>query len=221
MPLPTEVAVIYDKPGYEVRMQPVFSFVFSTDRARAKNDIVNASRLTLETRELKSHDAARKYIEDLLAQFQSGKWKRHISIYCPAVSGRSTYLNLAGEFSTGGCAMDPDYKISTEEWLKLFRTRQYFEWLGDGVISQLSIVYSEDSRGLTYDIDFIFEDYATKVAIIEENEIRRKKNGDAKGWNTTAKAEKNLKEAKENNKLLEANAIKRGDSVIERGDEKF
>ena len=85
MPLPTEVAVIYDKPGYEVRMQPVFSFVFSTDRARAKNDIVNASRLTLETRELKSHDAARKYIEALLAQFRSGKWKRHVSIYCPAV----------------------------------------------------------------------------------------------------------------------------------------
>lgn len=48
------------------------------------------------------------------------------------------------------------------------------------------------------------------------NEARDLRQGDAKGWNITARLEREKKERAELNKRLEFNAIQRGDSVATR-----
>ncbi|MCR6480171.1 hypothetical protein NU688_28715 [Variovorax sp. ZS18.2.2] len=55
-----------------------------------------------------------------------------------------------------------------------------------------------------------------KLKVDAENEARELKQGDAKGWNSTAKLEASKKERAALNKLLEANAVKRGDSVVKK-----
>lgn len=50
----------------------------------------------------------------------------------------------------------------------------------------------------------------------QENQARDLKEGDAKGWGSTAKYMQGKKETEARNKILEANAIKRGDTVVPR-----
>ncbi|MDP9894636.1 hypothetical protein J2W32_003512 [Variovorax boronicumulans] len=59
-----------------------------------------------------------------------------------------------------------------------------------------------------------FDLMETKLRRDAENEARELKEGDAKGWNSMTKLETDKKERAARNKLLEANAIKRGDSVV-------
>jgi len=56
----------------------------------------------------------------------------------------------------------------------------------------------------------------TKLKRDAENEARELKEADAKGWNITARLEREKKERAELNKRLEFNAIQRGDSVATR-----
>lgn len=56
----------------------------------------------------------------------------------------------------------------------------------------------------------------TKLKRDAQNEARELKEGDAKGWNITARLEREKKERAELNKRLEFNAIQRGDSVATR-----
>jgi hypothetical protein len=216
MQLPSDAIVVYDKPGYEIRSNPVFSLNFRADRARSPNDIVYAFRVKLETDTIQSHSSAQELIKSLLNQFKKGKWQRRVAATCPAVTGRSSYLNSVGEIDIGGCGLDPDFRISNEEWTHVFATKQNYEWLGDNTFAQLTVGYSQDARGLTYDIVLNFEDYKTKTAIAVESENRRLQEGDAKGWNSSADAAIASKATAEKIKILEANALKRGDQVIKR-----
>lgn len=214
--LPIELPLKFSRPGYEVTIKPAFAISLNADRRRTPDDIVFLATVQVETDAFKSHESAKEFIEALLGQFRNGKWSRYITSACPAVSGRSSLLNVAGDLDSEGCSFDPAYQIPPAEWKKVFRTRQTYEWLGDGVVAKLTVGYEEDDHGLSYTMFLDFEDHKTMIAIDAENELRDRKAGDAKGWNTSANAELALKATAMKNKVLEENALRRGDKVITR-----
>ena len=90
-------------------------------------------------------------------------------------------------------------------------------WFGDGVFATLNVQNLPDSGDkLDYRLDLDFELLDVKLRRDAENDARERKEGDAKGWNSTAKYEVGKKERAELNKRLIANAIKRGDQVVPR-----
>lgn len=70
------------------------------------------------------------------------------------------------------------------------------------------------ARPLDYLLNLEFELLDIMLKRDAENEARENKEGDAKGWNSTVKYEASKKEQAALNQRLEANAIKRGDSVV-------
>lgn len=216
MQLPPDVIAVYNRPGFEIRSAPVFSLNFWADRGRSKIDAVHAFQVKLDTEKITNHRAAQDLIESIIVQFRAGKWQRRISANCPAVTGRSAYLNVDGAIDSGGCALDPEFAVSHEDWMTLFATRQSFEWLGDGVFSKLSILYDDAASIPAYEIVLLFEDYKTTFAIDLENEKRRLELGDAKGWNSSATTARELLANQEKIKVLEAHAAKRGDKTLVR-----
>ena len=208
--------VVYARPGYEITMQPAFSLVLNADRRRTPNDLTSRAHIQMSNNHVTNHLEGRLTVENLVGQFNRGKWNRYISSSCPAVTGRSSFLDASGGIADTGCGIDPEYKIDPDEWIKLFKNSQNFQWIGEGVLASLSVGYSDDIRGIAYTLEITFEDYATVLAINSENEARRRKEGDAKGWNTTSKAQKNLKIQEQTIKTLEENAAKRGDTIMNR-----
>lgn len=215
-PLPTTVPVIYTSPGYEITLVPAFSLVLSADRRRTPNDIVSGARIRMANKHITTHGEGQLFVESLVEKFNKSKWKRHIPALCPAVTGRSSFLDATGNINSMGCPLDPKYKVKPDEWIKILKDGQNYEWIGDGVFASISVGYDDDTRGTTYNVVVEFEDYATKIQVDSENEARKQKEGDAKGWNTTAKAQRNLMIQAEIIEELEENAIKRGDSIISR-----
>lgn len=214
MQLPTEANIVYDRKGYELVFRPVFSINFSADRARSPDDLVDTFIVKMETDQVRSHASAKAMVDALVSQFRKGIWKRHISLECPAVTGRSTFLNANGNIDSGGCALDPDYRIGEEDWLRLFAEGQRYEWMGEGVLAQLTIGYRDREGDPKYDIRLVFEDYEAKSAVDSKNEVQARKEGDAKGWDTSIKAATSEKATAEKKLILEANALKRGDKVL-------
>lgn len=195
---------------------PVFPLVLNADRRRTPDDIVSRAHVRLANKSIRNHEEGQQIVEDIIKQFKRGKWERHISSSCPAVTGRSSFLDSSGELNTAGCALDPEFKIDPRDWVKLIKSGQKYEWVGDGVFATLSVGFDDDTRGITYNLVVIFEDHVTKIKIDLENEQRRRAEGDEKGWNTTAKAEERAMQRAEIVKRLEEIAVKRGDARITR-----
>jgi hypothetical protein len=84
-PLPTDIPVIYSRPGYEIRVNNAFSLALDADRRRTPNDLVYAASVRITSGRINSHGAGQAFVENLISQFSNGKWKRHIPVYCPAV----------------------------------------------------------------------------------------------------------------------------------------
>lgn len=215
-PLPATLPLVFTKPGYEITLMPAFSLVLNADRRRTPNAIVSGATIRMANKKIQTHVEGQMFVENLVHQFNKGRWKRHIPTTCPAVSGRSSFLDLAGNMSSTGCAIDPNYKFKPDEWKHLFAVSQRYQWLGGGVIATISAGYDEDIRGITYNIVVTFEDHKTLLAINLENQTRSNKEGDAKGWKSTAEWERDMKLLAANNKQLEENAVKRGDSIVPR-----
>ncbi len=210
--IPDDIPARYIRPGYEITASPLFAFTLYADEK--KNNNLAVSNVTLQFKShLKTHEAGQAFVEKLIAQFQKGKWQRKIDETCPAVTGRSTFLDEAGNLNPErGCALDPNYKLTRDEWLQMFLTTQYYEWSGEGVLAELSVRYNSDSSGITYTIFLEFKDEIT------QEKLYAKKLADdvAAGKISVAEIVSDKVERKINNDLLEANAIKRGDTVIPR-----
>lgn len=214
--LPLTVPVVYDHPEHEIKVQSVFSLTLNADRRRTADDIVHHASISISGKQIKSHAAGRAFTDEIIAQFSGGKWKRYIPASCPAVTGRSSFLNKSGDIDSTSCAIDPHYKFKSEEWLQLFSRTRNFEWIGEGILAKLSVGYDEDIRGITYNIRITFDDYKTKIDADSENEKRDKTSGDEKGWKSSEKAEASLVKLIARIKVLEDNAVKRGDTLIPR-----
>lgn len=216
MQLPSDAVAVYNRKEFEIRTSPVFSINFWADRSRSKINAVHAFQVKIDTQKITSHRAAREFIDSIISQFNKGQWQRRISTYCPAITGRSVFLNADGALDSDGCALDPTFSMNQDEWINLFANQQNFEWLGEGVFAQLSILYNDRTPQPIYEIVLLFEDYKTKLTIIRDNETRRLELGDAKGWKSSAINAQELIATKETIKILEANAVKRGDKVLVR-----
>ena len=214
--IPSEIATRFARTGYEVAVAPLYAFTLYANHSRTPDDLVFSATLQMNT--IKSHDTAQAFVEQLLGQFAKGKWKRYITDSCPAVTGRSSWLNAAGTLNLEGAVCpDSTYKLTRDDWLTVMRDSQRYRWIGDGVIAALSINFGDNpATGVAYQmfLEFELEDVQKKRnAQADADHI---KEGEAKGWNTAAKAAKGKIETEAMNKLLEANAIKRGDQVVPR-----
>ena len=213
--LKPDVVIHYSRPGYQITASPLFSLTMYADSENNNNLAVE--RIELQYRnEPKTHDNAKVFVEDILKQFNQGNWKRHISETCPAVSGRSNYLDVSGKIVYDFCTLDPLYRIPTEDWIELMGMGRSFEWLGDGVLARLDVRFSDDSRGLTYSVEVNFQDYAIENRRSAAAQERHLIEGDRKGWKSTENFKKNAAESKVQIKILEDNAVRRGDRLVSR-----
>lgn len=215
--LPPDITAHYQRPGYEIRALPLFAFTLYADEAHNNGLAVQTATLQFSTDSTRTHKSAQLFVEALISQFSNGKWRRHISSYCPAVTGRSAFLNEAGEpEQIENCPLDPHHSLTAEDWARLMRTTQNYAWLGDGVLAILAIRYSDDIRGITYSIDLDFHDWPLKQRRDAANLARDLAEGDAQGWKSTETENKNMLAISARVRILEENAIKRGDSVLPR-----
>ena len=214
------ISARFARPGFEVVWQPVFSLTMYSDRKRSVDLPVETASLSLNS-DLKTHEAAQAFVEQTIAQFARGKWLRyHDPVWDVLLTGRSSLLDESGQIASTLRTIDPAYKISATDWPTVSKNGAYWHWVGDGVIAKLSVTQlgnagtPSDTRQLDYRLNLEFELLDIMLKRDAENEARENKEGDAKGWNSTAKYEASKKEQAALNKRLEANAIKRGDSVV-------
>lgn len=215
--LPLDIPALYNRPGYEIKAMPLFAFTMYADEDFRDGLAVHTATLQFSRHAAKSHASAQTFVGDLISQFQKGKWRRYIREGCPAITGRSTFLNEHGQPGYAGyCSLDPTYKLSSEDWLRIMPMSQIYQWIGEGVLATLTVRYSDDVRGITYSIDLDFDDLEVKKRYEEMNLNRELAEGDAQGWNSTArhKSDKLAHQAKV--RMLEENARRRGDMVVER-----
>jgi hypothetical protein len=213
--IPTQIAAHYSHPGHEIVWQPVFSLTLYSDRKRSSDLSVETAAISLNS-SIESHEAAQTFVEQTIAQFQKGKWQRYYDpIWDTLLTGRSSLLDESGRFDRPLRTIDPTYKVPTSEWPKLMENTPVWRWVGDGVLASLSGSFDNgDGRKLSYGFDLEFELLNVALERDAQNLAQRLKEGDAKGWNSTAKHEAEMKARAEQLKRLEANAIKRGDSVV-------
>lgn len=215
--LPPDIPARYVRAGFEITALPLFSLAMYADEESDDGLAVQSVMLQFSKGAAPSHSSANDFVKNLISQFQNGKWKRHIPDYCPSVTGRSTFLNEAGEPGrTGTCPLDPAYRLSNDDWLRMMRLTQYYQWCGEGILATLTVRYSDDVRGITYSFDLDFENMAIKAERERANLARKLANGDAQGWNSTAKYKAGQLERTALITVLEENAQRRGDAIVPR-----
>ena len=215
--LAPEVIVKYVRPGYAFTADPLFAFTLYADKEMDSKLGVETAALQYNTDTISSHETAKIFIENLISQFQKGNWKRYLRDSCPAVTGRSAFVNESGERERiGFCPLDPAYRLTPEEWIAMIGDTQKYQWLEDGVLASLTISYSNDSRGLTYSIELELDDFAIKTRREEEQQMKDLAEGDAGGWNSTEDYKKGMLARQLRIKAWEEAARKRGDTVLRR-----
>ena len=214
----SEIPAHFTRSGYEIVWQPIFAFsMYASDK---NNSIVDTAVLQLDNK-IKTHEAAQAFVEQTIAQFAKGKWQRyHDPVWDVLLTGRSSLLNESGQIASTLMTIDPAYKIPTKDWPTVTSNGAYWRWVGDEVYAELSVTQlgseasAGDSRVLDYRLNLEFQLLAVMLKRDAENLAEKNKEGNAKGWNSTVKYEASKKEQAALNRRLEANAIKRGDSVV-------
>ena len=213
--IPRQIPVRYVRPGYELSWQPVFAMTMYSDKDRDPSLSVESVDLQLDQK-FQTHEAAQTFVEQMLAQFTRGKWRRyHDPEWTTLLTGRSSMLDESGHIAAPLRTVDPAYKIPKEDWITATRSGVVWQWTGDGVLATLTVVNIAGSDGqLDYSVELEFDLLADKLKRDAENEAQRRKEGDAKGWNSTANHEAEKKAAQARIRVLEENAVKRGDAVV-------
>ncbi|RQP23749.1 hypothetical protein DZC73_16630 [Albitalea terrae] len=213
--IPSQLPVRYVRPGYEITWQPVFALTLYADKDVDASLPVQSVDLQL-ARHLKTHEAAKAFVEQTIAQFMRGKWHRyHEPEWTTLLTGRSSTLDESGHLANPLRNVDPAYQIPMEDWLVAAPRGIIWQWAGDGVLATLTVADMTGSNGSpAYDVDLEFDVLAVKLKRDADNEAQRRKEGDAKGWNSTARYEADKKAAQVRNRVLEENAVKRGDAVV-------
>jgi hypothetical protein len=209
------IAVKFGNGGSAIEIKPVFGLSLNTDRKRMDDLRVYRAGVQIDSAGINSHSAARHYLASLLNQFKQGNWERWVPDYCPAVTGRSSALDINGTLS-GECPLDPHHVFSEEDFITLFRHQQTYQWLDNNVRATLEVSYSTRNEKVVYDFYVKFEDHAVVSLIASESAERERKQGDAKGWNSSQEYEKQRMARKIMIAQLERNATLRGDRVIVR-----
>jgi hypothetical protein len=215
--LPPDISAKYIRPGYEVGFSPLFAFTMYADQTNQNNLGVEKVTLQFSTKPFTSHEGGKQFAEQVIGQMSAKKWARHIAEDCPAVTGRSAFMNADGKLERlGVCPLDPAYTLTLDEWIHMMRLEQTYEWIGDGVLATFRIAYSEDSRGITYNFFMEFDDFAVRERKNEQRLLLTLNKQDQKGWKSTEKLHQYEKSRRALIKVLEAKAIERGDPVVRR-----
>lgn len=215
--IPAHISAGYEQPGYEIGFAPLFAFTMHADKNNQNNLGVENATLQFSSKPYKTHEDGKRFAEKVIAQMNGKKWRRYIEELCPAVTGRSAFLDAEGKLGqVAGCPLDPGYTLTKDEWITMMREEQRYQWIGDSVLATFRIAYSEDSRGITYKFFMEFDDFSIKKRKDEQRIQLSLKEGDEKGWGSTERQQKSTESTREMIKILEANAIKRGDHVISR-----
>lgn len=214
--LAPEVVIHYTPPGYEIKISPAFSLSLYADEQNHNNLSVDEASITPHY-DAKSNIAVRAVVDNIVAQFNTGKWTRFIPDNCPAITGRSAILNQEGNVGNqSSCPLDPRYKITELEWDTLLESAQQYQWLGDGVRAELHIHRTGTTADPLYFISLEFKDAAITALQEQKNLAAELQEGDAAGWGSTARYHAELEEIRKKVKILEENALKRGDNVLSR-----
>ena len=213
--IPKDVLAYYTRPGYEINWRPIFAFTMYADRDISPNLSVETVSLQFDNRTIKTHAEAQALVEQTIAQFQRGKWQRYSDPeWDVLLTGRSSLLDEHGKIASVPMTIDPAYKIPAEDWPAVAEAISIWRWVGDGVLASLRVSGSVGSLGLSYDISLDFDLLDVKLERDVENLAQKLKEGDAKGWNSTAQYEADKKNRAALNKRLIENAVKRGDAVV-------
>jgi hypothetical protein len=212
--LDPKIIVNFRRIGYEIAITSLFSLTMYADSENKNNMAVEKIELQFGYK-AKTHQEAKIFVEGILKQFNDGKWRRYIRETCPAVSGRSAYLDEMHKIDNR-CSLDPHYRPSIEDWVVITRTRANYQWLGDGVFANLDVGFDEDPDGLTFNINLEFRDFGIYDKRTTAAQARELLEGDQKGWKSTEDYNKRMKENLTKIKILEANALRRGDHVVSR-----
>jgi hypothetical protein len=212
--VPPSIPAHYTRRGYEIDWQPLFAFTMWADTKRFDGERVDSAFLQLKRTE-QTHAEAQAFVEQTIAQFQRGKWRRyHDSEWHVLLTGRSSLLDESGKIASALLMIDPNYKIPAADWPEVADKGPLWMWVGDGVVATLRVSGQVGTDGLSYSMSLEFELLDYKLQLDAENLARELKEGDAKGWNSTADHEASKRKRAELNKRLVANAIQRGDSVV-------
>ena len=215
--LPSDIALVYDVPEHEIKSLPIFAFTLYADKDSNNDLAVEAASLQFHTDAINSHESAKAFVERLISQFTQGKWRRFVPELCPAVTGRSSFLDEEEQVEQiWNCPVDPTYRMTMDEWVALMAMTQNYQWLGNGVLATLTVGFSNDSRGITYSIQLNFDDIVIKARRENTNERQKLEEGDAEGRNSSATHAAELLKAKARIAILEENARKRGDAFFPR-----
>ena len=211
--IPETVAARYTRPGYELELLPLFAFTIWADTRNGS--VADQVVLQFRNKAAKTHAEAQAFVEQTIAQFQRGKWQRYSDPeWDVLLTGRSSMLDERGHIGGELNTIDPAYKIPAEDWPLVAGESPTWRWVGDGVLASLHVLGYKGSSGLDYTITLDFDLLDVKLKRDAENLAQKRKEGDAKGWNSTAKYEAEKKNSAALNKRLIENAIKRGDTVV-------
>ncbi len=215
--LPTDLPVTFTREGLEATFSPVFSVTMYADEEDKNNLAVTLMSLQLSTGSVIDHLTGQQFVSGMKQKFSSKKWARHIPELCPAVTGRSNFIQADGTIeSFEACPLDPDFTIAAAEWRTLALKGLTYEWIGDGIICTVDVKATEDSRGVTYRVTVEYKDKIVRARRDAKNLAEKLSDGDRQGWNSTAKHKKNLEIMTDIAKAAELAAVKRGDKIVQR-----
>lgn len=214
--IPATIPAHFTRPGLEVVWQPLFAFTMYADEKRDPARPVETVTLQLHN-DFVTDAQAQAFVEQTIAQFQKGRWQRYYDpTWNALLTGRSSFLDQNGKITSPSMTIDPGHKIQTDDWIILVRNGATWRWVGGGVLAQLSVDADrgEGTAAPAYRINLDFNLLDVKLKQDENTEEKKRKEGDAKGWNSTVEYEKSKVERLTMLKTIEANAIKRGDKVL-------
>nr|WP_314539394.1 hypothetical protein [uncultured Massilia sp.] len=214
--LAPNVVAHYTRPGFEVKISPIFALTLYADEAN--HDSLAVEQIDIQiANKFASDKAALSLIGEIVAQFNRGRWKRFIPGHCPAVAGRSVILDAHGEVDSAiECPLDPEYNMTEQEWRIVLQANPSFEWIGDGIHAVLNIASLGSPSKPDYMIRLTFSDAAIKERRERERLASELKKGDAAGWHSTERYKAEQKQTESKIRTLEEHAIRRGDKIVPR-----
>ena len=213
--IPPQVEALYTRPGYEIRWRELFAFTLRADRNRSEDLLVQ--NVTLQHRaDFKSHAEAQAFVMQTIAQFTQGRWKRAFRGNVARLTGRSSLLDEQGKISGNAASPDPAYAMSLEDWTELMYLGARWHWSGDGILATLDVMTTGDnSKGLpAYQLSLDFHIEKILDDVLEKDQAYKMESLAKNGVDTAALIKENDEKQAARKKILEENAIKRGDKVL-------
>ncbi|WP_233233547.1 hypothetical protein [Bordetella sp. LUAb4] len=213
--IPPQIEALYTRPGFEIQWRDLFAFTLRADRKRSEDLLVQ--NVTLQHRADFKNDAdAQAFVMQTIAQFTQGRWKRAYPDDVARLTGRSSLLDERGKINSYAASPDPAYAMSLEDWTELMRLGANWRWSGDGILAKLaaSAVGNNPDGSPSYQLSLDF--YIEKIwyDALEKDQQYKMKSLAENGVDTAKLIKENKEKQAARKKILEENAIKRGDKVL-------